>query len=172
MIGLIGFGGYYELKHADMIIKNKATSFSGIRKASLYIKENSNPDDLILTVPSSQVAYYAERKIEIPRKWLGTPHVYNIPFDQFIEKIKQNQSAKFFIITFSEPNHADWMRQIEYAQLNGNVVMAKWHIPFMDSTIDFTTGQQDIKKEKTFNGITFRLEGIFDDAFVYRILRE
>ena len=39
----------------------------------------------------------------------------------------------------------------------------------MDTTIDFTTGQQDIKKSKTYGNITFELLDVKQDVFIYKI---
>jgi hypothetical protein len=60
------------------------------------------------------------------------------------------------------------MRRDTYTQ-DGK--FAKWEIPFMDTTIDFTTGQQDIKQEKTYGPITFKLIAVKQDAFLYRIIQ-
>ena len=42
IILLIALGGYYQVKNADPIIKNKISSFEGIKEASFYLKELSS----------------------------------------------------------------------------------------------------------------------------------
>ncbi|MBI2448956.1 glycosyltransferase family 39 protein [Candidatus Pacearchaeota archaeon] len=168
LIVLIGYGGYYELKYADFTIKNKASSFEGIRQASLFIKENSNPDDLIISTPITQTSYYSERKVVTPNDWVWNGPAPDTPFESVLEKIKQTPEARYLLVSFSEPNHPLWMKTV---QVNQQGQMTAWEIPFMDTKVDFVTGAQDIKQEKTYDGITFRLVNIKQDVFIYEIIR-
>lgn len=178
IIVLIAFGGYYELKHADMIIRTKIPSFQGIKDAGLFLKENSNPEDIIITMSNSQTSYYAERKVIDPR--MASPDNMNdsldklnqsITLETFLERLKKQKEIKYIIVTFSEPHHPAWMRQEEYFQnpSTGEVSYSKWIIPFMNTTIDFLNNQQDIKQEINYDGITFKLINISEDAFTYEI---
>jgi len=171
LILLIGFGGYYELQHADMIIKSKIPSFEGIKEASLFIKENSNPDDILVTISTSQASYYAEREIIDPRLSLSGSLSPNITLDEFISVLKKHEKARYLIITFSEPNYPSWMRQEEYIQdpNTGQVMFSKWKLPFLGVEIDFTNNQQKATEEVTYNSVKFKLVGVFSDAFVYEI---
>jgi hypothetical protein len=173
LIGIIGFGGYYELQHADMIIKSKIQSYDGIKESSLYVKEISTTGDIITSISNSQVAYYAEREVFDPRiNETGTSSM-DTKFETFLWQLSKNNNIKYIIITFSEPNYPKWMRNEEYVQnpQTGQVVLSKWMIPFMDTTIDFANNQQDIKQEKTYGDVTFKLLTIKQDAFVYEIIR-
>ncbi len=172
LILLIGYGGYYELRHADMIIKDKINSFNGIKQAGLFLKDISNKDDIIVSVPETQAAYYAERKV------LGPDDVLNksdITLEEFINAIKkdENKKIRYVIVTFSEPNHPTWMRQDEYFTdpQTGQVGFSNIKIPFMNTTIDITNQKQDIKQSVSYQTITFNLLTIKDDAFVYEIKR-
>jgi len=172
VVVLVGYGGFYELQHADMIIKQKLPSYQGIKDASLYIQEISNPNDIIVSVPNSQPAYYAERQIAYPAYFLNKTSNSDTTFEEFMQKLQQNQSVKYMIVTFSEPNHPDWMRHDEFVQdSNGQLAYSKISIPFAQTAIDFTTGQQDIKPEVTYGNIKFRLLKVYEDAFVYEIVR-
>lgn len=169
LIILIGYGGYYELKYADTTIKNKINSFEGIRQASLFVKENSNPDDIIISVPITQTAYYAERKVINPGDWHDwKSNINDMPIDFILEKIKQIPSARYLLVSFSEPNHPLSIKKIQFDQQGQ---MISWEIPFMDTKIDFKTGDQDIKQEKSYGEITFKLVTIKQDVFVYEIVR-
>ncbi len=61
------------------------------------------------------------------------------------------------------------MKKINYKNYNGNTRVSIWEIPFMDTRIDFRTGEQDIKTEKTYRNIQFKLIAIKEDVFIYEI---
>ena len=71
IILLIGAGGYYQVQYAGGIIKNKIPSFEGIRDTSLFIKEISLPDDIIISQAVPQTIYYSERKVMEPWRIAG-----------------------------------------------------------------------------------------------------
>ena len=172
LVLLIGYGGYYELKHADMIINDKVESFSGIKEAGLLIGQISNINDIIISVPRPQPAYYAERKVfnpdELANKSTATSTIQDI-----LSKLNENSNIKYIIVTLSEPNHPEWMRKDAYATnpSTGQTVYAKLEIPFMNTTVDFINNKQDIKKTMAYGNITFNLIGIKQDAFIYEIVR-
>ena len=168
---LIGYGGYYELKEADSIIKNKVNTFQGVRDAGYYIKEISSPDDIILSIPEPQLAYYAERKVINPFKYYNK-HALNTTLEDGFNIIRK-ENVKFLIVTLSEPNHPLWMRQDIYYQdpNTGQVSLAGFTIPFMNTTLDFANQKQDIKQEMDYSDIKFKLLTIKEDAFVYGVNR-
>lgn len=169
IVVLVTMGGYYELKQGNDAIKSKLNSFQGIRDASLYIKENSNSEDKVITISRPQVAYYAERKVVLPSeltKWQD--HHTKVPFELVLEGIKNDKTVKYILVSFSEPNHPEWMKK-EYFTDNGQI--AAWEIPFMETKIDFINKRQDIKKEKVYEGMTFKLIVVKNEVFVYEILR-
>lgn len=174
LILLIGFGGYYELAHADMIIKVKLPSYQGIKDASLYIKQVSNPTDIIVGVPNSQPAYYAERQVIQPAQLTNNIYVENVTFNDFLSKIYENKNIRYVLVSFSEPNHPLFMRQEEYYQnpQTGQVSYSKWIIPFAASTIDFVNNVQDIKPEIDYKDqkVGFKLLKVFNEVFVYEVI--
>jgi len=171
LIVVIGFGGYYEIKHADPIIKDKISSFEGIREASLFLKEISNEGDWVITLGQPQVEFYSERKTVNPKIWAEEDVNSPNHFQATLEKIKQNPQMRYIIISFSEPGYPDWMRKIQYANINGQTTLATWEIPFMETKIDFINQQQDIKQSKAYNGITFILVDVKQEVFIYEIQR-
>ncbi len=176
LILLIGFGGYYEYKHADMIIKNKITTYQGIKEAGLFLKENSALEDIIISVPVPQTAYYSERSSLSPSGLFENKKGNKeISFEEFLEKVKENNNVKYIVVSFSEPGHPEWMRKEgeEYIQnpQTGEITWRKWEIPFMNTTIDFINQQEDIKQEKNYGDLTFKLMTIKQDAFIYKIER-
>mgnify|MGYP001575609111 FL=1 len=167
---LVGFGAYYEVSSANAIIKNKIPSFEGIKQASLYLKDNANENDIILSVPEPQTEYYSEKHVINPNKW-GYWERYNIPFEPFLDAIRNDTNVKYLIVSFSEPNHPEWMKKVNYANINGQTTIASWEIPFMDTKIDFINNVQDVKQSKSYGDLTFNLIGIKQDVFIYKITR-
>ncbi|MFH1500721.1 MAG: hypothetical protein ABIE22_02130 [archaeon] len=159
---LLAYGAFYEVQHADTIIKSKISSFNGVKDASFYIKDRTSPSDKTLIVLTPQFSYYAERQMVSPAELVGVQYNQDTTFEEVLPKIEEDPAIRFLLISFWEPNHPDWMKR-ESQQ--------KWEIPFMDTTIDFNTGQQDIKQEKSYGSLTFKLSQIFDGVFVYEILR-
>ncbi|MCH7568282.1 MAG: hypothetical protein IIA87_02570 [Nanoarchaeota archaeon] len=166
IITLIGVGGYSQIQQADSIIKNRAGSFEGLREASLYVKGISTEDDIIISQPVPQTIYYSERKVLQPEQLVGVEGK-DYTFEEFLEKVRENTDVKYIFVSFSEPGHPEWMKQIRYQ--NGQI--SAWEIPFMDTKIDFSTGQQDIKQSKTYEDITFTLLNVKQDVFIYEIIR-
>ena len=158
---LIALGGYYQVKNADGIIKNKIPSFEGIRDASFYVKEISNSEDIIVSQPVPQTIYYSERKVLQPEH-IANATGSNYILGDFLKGLEASPNAKYLLISFSEPGYPDWMKQ-----QTSNL----WYIPFMDTTIDFTTGQQNIRPSIKYQNTTFTLLEVKQDVFIYEISR-
>jgi len=85
---LIAPVGYYQFKQADGITENRLGSFDGIKQASLYLEEVSNPEDVIISVAVPQVMYYAERNVVQPDKlanWNGSGS--DLPQENFLNAV-------------------------------------------------------------------------------------
>src|SRR3989344_406381 len=161
IILLIALGGYYQVKNADGIIKNKIPSFEGIRDAGFYIKEISSNEDIIISQPVPQTIYYSERKVLQPEQIANATGSEYILGD-FLKGLEKKPNAKYLLISFSEPGYPDWMKQ---------QTSTLWDIPFMDTTIDFTTGQQNIRPSIRYQNTTFTLLEVKQDVFIYEISR-
>ncbi len=61
IILLVSLGAYNQLLHADNIVKVKIDSYAQVRDAGLWIKENSNKEDVVFTNSQTQNTYYSER---------------------------------------------------------------------------------------------------------------
>lgn len=167
LILIIGFAGYYQCLFSDSLIKNKVNSYSGIREMSLFLKEISNKDDIILTMGQPQVEYYSERKTVNARKFVEEDQYSEEHFYQSMERLKEEENIRYILITFSEPGYPLWMKKDTYAQ---NELIA-WEIPFMQTKMDFTTGEQRINEEATYENMTFKLVNIKQEVFLYEIIR-
>lgn len=62
IIIIVALGAYNQLSHADNIIRVKIDSYSQVRDAGLWIKENSNKGDSVFTNSLTQNTYYSERE--------------------------------------------------------------------------------------------------------------
>jgi len=101
---LLLIGGYYELQHADSIIKAKVDSYMQVKEAALWMKQASLPGDIIATASISQTTYYAER--EVIAFFNFTANVYYTPeeFEAFILAKK----PKYLVISAFEPSVPQW----------------------------------------------------------------
>lgn len=170
LVLMIAIGGYYQIEHADQIIKAKIPSYAGIRDAGLTIQEIADEDDIVISSAIPQTAYYSERAVV----HFGDLVNFSSPdsFNDFLNIIQKNSSIKYIAISFSEPHNPPWARNEaeEYTRnANGQIVRLKWEVPFMDTIINFQTGEQRILEEKTYGNITFKLVSIEQDVFVYEI---
>ena len=60
---LILLGAYFQLARANETINSKIDSYKEVKDASLWIKENSNPQDIIFSKSVTQMTYYTRRQI-------------------------------------------------------------------------------------------------------------
>jgi len=171
LILLVAVGGYYQLQQADQIIKMKIPSYAGVRDAGLKVQSVSNSGDVIISSSVPQIAYYSERTV-IHFSDISELHSEN-EFQETLEYLEQNSSIKYIAISFSEPNNPRWARNEaeEYGYQNGQVMRVKWEIPFMDTIINFQTGEEKILKEKVYGKIKFSLVSIEKDVFIYEVIR-
>ncbi len=159
--------GYYQLNSSNDLIEKKVNSFSGIKDSSLLLKEISNKEDKILTMGQPQVEYYSERKTVHARKFVDEDQYSEEHFFKSIEKLK-GEDIRYVLITFSEPGYPSWMTTFNYNE-NGQII--SWEIPFMDTKIDFATGQQQILQTKSYGEMTFNLIDVKQEVFIYEIIR-
>ena len=104
VIILLGVAG--QVGHADSIIKNKIGTYADVKSASLWMKENSAPQDILSSISYTQTAYYSERKV------MSYAELNNgNQFDEFLIKNK----IRWFTISLYEP-HPNWI----YDWLNDN----------------------------------------------------
>lgn len=170
---LIGFGGYYQIKNADPVIRDRATSFLSVKEAGLYLKEKTNIDEAIVGYPTPQLAYYAERNVVDPEWILGKP-VAEATQIEFVDALKEEREIKFLAIYVFEPGWPEWARKVNYAvdPRNGQTVIAGVEFPFAQSSINFIEGTNNLISSIKIGEITFKLNSIQKDIFVYEIVRE
>ena len=92
-IVLILIGGYFQLSRADEIINSKKDSYKEVKDASLWIKENSDENDIIFSKSVTQMTYYARRQV------LG----FGGNETEFKEQVKKYK-PKYIIFSIFEPH--------------------------------------------------------------------
>ena len=58
---MLAIGGYKQIQKGNDLIINKAGSYYAVKLAGLWIKENSNPTDIVISGSRYQNIYYSER---------------------------------------------------------------------------------------------------------------
>lgn len=105
VIIILSFAGYFQLNHTNILIDQKKDSYSQIKDAGLWIKENSDKNDLILSISLPQTVYYSERK--------------TIPYSEFNESYFRQfaieNRPRYILVSLIEPHHPqfifDWAPQ-------------------------------------------------------------
>jgi len=91
IIILICIGAYQNIAHTNQIIQVKKESFLPLKQAGLYLKNNTNPEDLILLVEEpAEIVYYSERNYY---------HLSKESPEELIEIIKE-RNPKYLIFSF------------------------------------------------------------------------
>ncbi len=107
--------GFYTLtSHSASIISSRATSFTDLRQAGKWIKENSAPDDVVYSSGTPQNVYYSERST--------LPYPENQ--EEFEQEIREN-NPKYMIITMLEKS-PDWVYSWPQ-QNNESLKLAKFY---------------------------------------------
>ena len=63
LLVMVVLGVYTQVVFADRIIDDKLTSYIQVKQSGLWLKDNANPSDIIVTASVPQHAYYSERTI-------------------------------------------------------------------------------------------------------------
>jgi len=112
LVLLLGFNINIQLfspGHANDLIKSKSYSYLEIKNAGLWIKENSEPGDVIMTQSIHQIEYYSDRKAE----------EYHSK-EEFETLRKENPNLKYYIISIIQKS-ADW--SYSYPQENNLTIV-------------------------------------------------
>lgn len=97
IILLVGLGVYNQIIISDNLIKNKLLSYSQVKESGLWLKENSEPGDIIISASVPQHAYYSERRIE--DFYVNNSNKNESAFNEYITQIK----PRYFVISVFEP---------------------------------------------------------------------
>ena len=101
---LLGYGAYSQATHADSLTKIKKDTYSQVRDAALWIKDNSSPGDVLVFPSTTQSTYYSERETISFYDEANLRSYTPAEFDKVIEKVK----PKFIVISVFEPSVPQW----------------------------------------------------------------
>lgn len=90
-------GVYTQIVHADNITKMKIESYSQVRDSGLWIKENSDKKDIIVSASVTQHTYYSERKIE--DFYINGSNENETAFNDEVNKLK----PRYLVVSVFEP---------------------------------------------------------------------
>lgn len=163
VILILALSTYSHLSQADSLIKNKKATYSEIKDASLFLKENSNPEDKIFSVSLTQVTAYSEREVISYAK---------LPIENFTTLLLKER-PKFIMVSIVEPNHPDWViKQLK----NDEGYTGIFYEYFNSSIVISPEGKAvhvDIKQEYSNDLAKFELvypnEDQFNGVLIYKI---
>jgi len=152
-----------QLNHTTDLINNKKSTYLPIKEASIIIRDNSEPEDKILSVSYTQATTYSEREvIPYPR----------MDIENFT-KILYEERPRFVMASVIEPNHPSWMVQ----QAQNEQGFIGFLFPYFNSTIIASPQgqvvQYDLKDKVVINNAQYTLfyprDGSFGGVVVYKI---
>ncbi len=151
---------YSQISHANQLIKLKQETYNPVKDASVWIRDNSQTDDLVFTISLPQTAYYSERRVATYSNITSAEN-----FSEYIKKLH----PQFILLSLYE-RHPTWA--IGQGNQGGYDFLV---LPYFNSTIYSQNGQivaYDIKKDYSRDGLDFTLiypTNALDGAFVYRV---
>ncbi|MEK6855518.1 MAG: glycosyltransferase family 39 protein [Nanoarchaeota archaeon] len=100
LIGLVLIVGYLQLSQANTLIKEKKDSYLPVKLAALWMKDNSNPSDIILSMSRTQNTYYSERE---------TYKKFEDESEKELEEYIKEKKPKFITYSLFE-QHPAWLQ--------------------------------------------------------------
>lgn len=111
MLLIVSIGVYNQVVHADKIIKIKLDSYSQVREAGLWIKQNSDPKDIIVSASLPQNTFYSERKTISFNDPLKPFDSGLLTEEEFI-KVLENMTPRYYIASIFESSAPQWTYEL------------------------------------------------------------
>ncbi len=100
IILILCIGFYHMFTYSNFIIKAKLNTYNDLKNVGIWIKDHSNPNDIILAAGIPQITYYSERATYSHAKTL----------EQELQKIK-NKKIKYLVVSNWERS-PDWIYEL------------------------------------------------------------
>ena len=100
IILIVVLGGVFQLAHAHNLIMSKKDSYKEIKEAALWMRENSEPDDLIIGLSQPQLNYYARREATFSYKPDLTTSIRNQT--EVVNNVILERQPKFLMLSMYE----------------------------------------------------------------------
>jgi hypothetical protein len=99
VIAVLALAGYAQFNHAKLLIDSKKESYLPVKEAAIWMKDNSYPEDRIVTVSYPQTVYYSERNVTL---------LSNIKNATELDEFIKNNKPKFIELSMFE-YHNPWV---------------------------------------------------------------
>lgn len=96
---LFGYFLYTQISYTSALIDNKKDSYLPVKEASIWIKQNSNKYDSILSISYTQTTTYSERQVYSFSSWNAT----------YMSEFIQTNKPKYLLVSIFEP-HPSWVQ--------------------------------------------------------------
>ena len=106
LIIILLLGGFYQISYANKLIINKINSFDTLKDAGLWLKQNSNPDDKILTQAVPAITCYSERI-----------SIFSPSLEDELQTIVNQNNTKFFVLSAWQMDESQ-LWYLNYSQKN------------------------------------------------------
>jgi len=103
IIAILFVFGYSQINYTNNLIESRLTSYGGLKDAGLWIKENSNTEDMIIGISAYQLQYYSRRS----SVYVGGSTSLK-DNKEFEEKLSQNPDIKYYVVSVYEKT-PEWM---------------------------------------------------------------
>ncbi len=97
LIFILGFIIYLQISYTDNIIKQRKDSYMQVKQSGIWLKENTSPEDIIISKSWPQTKYYSERRV------IRLPDTK----EEFENLSSSNSDIKYFIVSIFE-THPEW----------------------------------------------------------------
>ena len=94
---------FTQVKAADEIISGKKDSYLQVKEASFWIKENSNPNDVVISNSIPQMQYYSDRSVYYIE---NETELLKLKPRYYVVSIYERSAPSFY--TYPEQNEDKW----------------------------------------------------------------
>lgn len=163
IIFILLLASHSHISYSSSLIKDKKSTYSEIKEACLFLKENSNPEDKVFSVSLTQCTAYSERQ---------TITYARMSIENFTNLLNYEE-PRFIMVSIIEPNHPDWIvKQVKNDEGFQGILF-----PYFNSSIIISPQNQivqyDIKDKFSINGVNYDLvypnNNNFGGILVYEI---
>ena len=108
VIAILFIGAYYNVSWGLDLTENKVESpYNVLKQSGTWIKENSQPGDIIVSTARKQMLYYSEREVIDPGAYDHGAFPNSTKYrNEMIAEIKNNKNIKFLELNIVEKRPA------------------------------------------------------------------
>lgn len=113
MLLFLALFSYYQLQHTSALVDIKKTTYLPVKEASLWLKDNSNPGETILSNSYTQATAYTEREI-VPYPALvrdkNSSYAYVPSTKDMLDRLLEEKHPRYMMVSVFE-RHPDWTQE-------------------------------------------------------------